>query len=1420
MSSPKVIVNSTPVVKVNYGLPGVGVPKGGTRPQVLKKVSGTDYDTEWGDAEILVLNRGDLRFGGTPISKGDPVYLLGTDLRACDASVSSTLPPIGVVAADVSSPTDDVDVIVAGGLYNMDTSGFSLGDRLYVGVGGGLTATEPSGSNGSFYVGVVTKVDASEGIVSVDMSVVDGNNLNLAHNKVWIGNISGVATPTDHELKRLIDVDSFLNPSANEVLRYSGAQWEAVSLGFDDIPLSQLSEGHVYAGNSSNETTTTDTIYVDIANSRVGIGTTTPQEALHVDGRINLDSGSASTLIGTLLPSTHGSGVVGIGNGVLRYSTSASYTTAVGYSAASRQDGTRNVAVGHWSMLGAVGASGSYNVAVGAQSLYPLDGGDYNVALGTWSGVNVSDGNRNTLLGHSTGHQLTTENDSVMVGYQAGLRSKGSSNVLIGSGSGQGVTSQSTFENTVAVGHQSLTALTTGASNTAIGYEALHDLTTGSRNTALGYQAGDSLTTGISNTLVGESAGEALTTQGNNTLIGQGTIGAGSSTAVGSGADAGSFSVSIGQEANSEADSVGIGYLADSGDDSISIGNNSRAGASAVSIGTSSGRYNQGQHNVAIGFEAGLGQNTISGSNYNYNVFVGYQAGAAMEDGSGNVLIGYRAGVDIENENHKLHITGQAQILSQTPLIYGEFDNEFVKINGDLEVRDEIVSSGGADIVLNPNGAGNVVMGNYEFDVDQAVGAGTDNYVLTYDDATGEISLKENIQEIEGATEVTFAIRNDEGAPIAAGTPLYSKGEIGSSERIRVGVADASDPAKMPSIGIAKEALADQADGDAMIMGTFNTNLTGYTGADENQVLYVAAGGGLPTNVKPTGSGNLIQNVGIVLKANGAGTNVQSFKVSCIGRTNDVPNLATGNIWAGNSSGVAQSTSTAYIDIANSRVGIGTTSPSQSLDVSDTISVGTGSVADGRLILKSSGGPTVQFTGTGAIDTTTGGASAGLRFTDTAGNAGKQRYLAFSPGTAGLVTIDRSAHATNRGGLIVQQQNGLGTNGNEIFVTANSGSSVIQSRGFGGTGLGADVAFKIGGNSNNASDTETEVMRITNASALSPYSVGIGTSTPDEKLHVAGQLKIDDGANPYTFPAADGQPNYILETDGSGTVSWVANSGGGISAVVDDLTPQLGGDLDVYDGTTTHQITTSSTNGDIVILPNGTGTVFLGNYEFDVSQSIGASVNDYVLTFDDTTKKIQLEPPALSTTGTNLSKQVVYFDSSGVITSEAGFEYDPSTNILTVDKAYVGELTRRLPSTTSAGAFGANSEVITKLGTNVNVTAGKVYCMNGGAFVLSDADAEATSKGLLAVASATGTTNGTPMVLRGMVRLDTNSAFSGAAVGDPLYLRQSAGVTANEGQLTSTPPSGTGNIVRIVGYVQNPTSGVVYFNPDSTFIEV
>ena len=71
---------------------------------------------------------------------------------------------------------------------------------------------------------------------------------------------------------------------------------------------------------------------------------------------------------------------------------------------------------------------------------------------------------------------------------------------------------------------------------------------------------------------------------------------------------------------------------------------------------------------------------------------------------------------------------------------------------------------------------------------------------------------------------------------------------------------------------------------------------------------------------------------------------------------------------------------------------------------------------------------------------------------------------------------------------------------------------------------------------------------------------------------------------PYTLtlPNDDGNANQVLKTDGSGALSWVDQ----LSDVVSDTTPQLGGDLDVNGNDIV-----SVSNGDINIIPNGTGTL-------------------------------------------------------------------------------------------------------------------------------------------------------------------------------------------------------------------------------------
>lgn len=77
--------------------------------------------------------------------------------------------------------------------------------------------------------------------------------------------------------------------------------------------------------------------------------------------------------------------------------------------------------------------------------------------------------------------------------------------------------------------------------------------------------------------------------------------------------------------------------------------------------------------------------------------------------------------------------TGLASLLDDTtPQLGGSLD-----VNGQ-----KIVSVSNGNIDIEPNGTGNVLLGNFTFDADQTVGAGQDNYVLTYDNGTGLISLE------------------------------------------------------------------------------------------------------------------------------------------------------------------------------------------------------------------------------------------------------------------------------------------------------------------------------------------------------------------------------------------------------------------------------------------------------------------------------------------------------------------------------------------------------------------------------------------------------------------------------------------------------------------------------------------------------
>jgi len=225
---------------------------------------------------------------------------------------------------------------------------------------------------------------------------------------------------------------------------------------------------------------------------------------------------------------------------------------------------------------------------------------------------------------------------NVHFGYEAGDVNSGTYNV----GIGYRALKTNTQSYCVGIGYLALTN-NTGTANVAIGSNALDDALTGGNNTAIGNSTGGRLTSGNNNVLIGAGAGS----------IGTESVGL----------------VAIGTTSNTtDADyTVAIGYQA----------GYQNAGNNCVLIGTHVAYVSTGIDNTFIGAYAGK----FNKEGYN-NTYLGRSAGYINTGGTGNVFIGHSAGYS-EYYSNKLYI---ANSNTTTPLIYGEFDNDFIKVHNTL----------------------------------------------------------------------------------------------------------------------------------------------------------------------------------------------------------------------------------------------------------------------------------------------------------------------------------------------------------------------------------------------------------------------------------------------------------------------------------------------------------------------------------------------------------------------------------------------------------------------------------------------------------------------------------------------------------------------------------------------------------------
>lgn len=287
---------------------------------------------------------------------------------------------------------------------------------------------------------------------------------------------------------------------------------------------------------ASSTTLTTPNLYVS-NKGNVGVGTINPRQTLEVNGNIRLPLTTATK------------GIIYVDNSLFIHNygdpTSDAHNTFVGV-------GAGNLTMGP---AGGDSALGSYNVAVGTQSL-----------------LNNTTGYRNTAVGHLTLAANTAGGGNVAVGTGA-MQDNTTGNVNTALGYGALANNTTAWYNT-ALGVSALITNTTGDSNTAVGTDAMFLNTTGSANDALGRAALYSNTTGTGNLALGYYSMKENTTGVDNVAVGRHSLFSNT---------AGNYNTAIGIRAlnfNTGSSNVALGYMAgfyETGSNKLFIDNTSRA---------------------------------------------------------------------------------------------------------------------------------------------------------------------------------------------------------------------------------------------------------------------------------------------------------------------------------------------------------------------------------------------------------------------------------------------------------------------------------------------------------------------------------------------------------------------------------------------------------------------------------------------------------------------------------------------------------------------------------------------------------------------------------------------------------------------------------------------------------------------------
>ena len=555
------------------------------------------------------------------------------------------------------------------------------------------------------------------------------------------------------------------------------------------LTMAGLTQGQLLFAGSGGKFTQNNNLFWDNSNSRLGVGTSSPQYALDVSGQAQI---SGTLKIGAVtLPNTDGSSnqvLTTNGSGTASWQSVSSLASGWSLSGNSNTNPSSNF-IGTTDNQSLVFKANSQlagkidliynNTSLGYQSAYSANNGTNNTFLGYQAGYANTSGPSNTGVGSIALNANTSGSNNAALGSGAlAANTTGSNNTAVGSGA---LRNNTTSAANAAFGAAALNANTSGNYNVALGAYSLQNNTGGASNTASGYSSLGSNTTGSGNTATGAAALQTNTTGLNNTAVGNGAMQNASTS--NSNAALGAFALQyVTTGSNNAALGYGaLGYMS-TGSNNTSLGNSSgvtdTVGSNNTFIGAGADALSGNLSNAtAIGYKAKVSTSNsliLGGTgSYAVNVGIGTTAPLSALDVNGGVAIGTYAGT-VTAPAKGLIVSGNSGFGSNNP-------GNIVEINsgtgGASGLRLKQLPAGA---VLFMSSASDVAQNNQNFYFDATnyrlsiSGSTTPNSTLTVGGSIASGIITRTASYTLGSSDYTVLCNNTSGSisitlPIASG---------------------------------------------------------------------------------------------------------------------------------------------------------------------------------------------------------------------------------------------------------------------------------------------------------------------------------------------------------------------------------------------------------------------------------------------------------------------------------------------------------------------------------------------------------------------------------------------------------------------------------------------------------------------------